>query len=100
MTPTPTPNDAAGITQLEGVFTGVISTVVALGFIALLVMLITAGFKYLTSGGEPKSVAAAHQTVTWALLGLLFMLVAWLTLQLISAFTGIDVTRVKFSLPQ
>lgn len=83
--------DPAGLTEIERVFTSVISTVVGLGFIALLIMLVWAGFKYLTSGGEPKAVQAAHQTVTWALLGIVFMAIAYLVLQLIHAFTGIDV---------
>ncbi len=83
---------AAGLDQIEQVFSNVISVVVGLGFVAMLVMLIMAGIKYLTSGGEPKSIAAAHQTVTWALLGVVFMAIAWLILLLIKAFTGIDVT--------
>ena len=63
-----------------------------LGFMVLLVMLVAAGFKYLTSAGEPKAVQAAHQTVTWALLGIVFMAVAWIVLQLISLFTGVNLT--------
>jgi len=51
-----------------------------------------AGFKYLTSGGEPKAIQSAHHTLTWALLGIFFMIIAWLILQLIFSFTGIDVT--------
>ncbi|MBI3103500.1 hypothetical protein HYZ05_01010 [Candidatus Daviesbacteria bacterium] len=82
----------AGLEQIEQVFSSVVSVIVGLGFIVLLVMLIWAGFKYLMSGGEPKAVSAAHQTVTWALLGMVFMALAWLILQLIKAFTGIDVT--------
>src|SRR3990167_2397806 len=82
----------AGLKEIEDVFKNVVSVVVGLGFIALLVMLIWAGFKYLTSGGEPKAIQSAHQTVTWALLGVVFMAVAWIILQLIKAFTGIDVT--------
>ena len=82
----------AGLQQIENLFQQLISVVAGLGFIALLVLLIWTGFKYLTSGGEQKAVQAAHQTATWALLGILFMAVAWLVLQLIFAFTGIDVT--------
>lgn len=84
--------DPAGLDQIEQVFSSVISVIVGLGFIALLVMIVFAGFKYLMSGGDPKAIAAAHQTVTWALLGIIFMAFAWLMLQLIKAFTGIDVT--------
>lgn len=82
----------AGLDQIELVFTQVISVVVGLGFIAMLVMIIAAGIKYLTSAGEPKAVQAAHQALTWALLGVVFMAIAWFILQLIHAFTGINVT--------
>lgn len=84
--------DPAGLNEFEDIVRNVISVIVGLGFIALLVMVIMAGLKYLTSGGEPKAVQSAHYTLSWALLGLLFMIVAWLVLQLIKAFTGIDVT--------
>lgn len=82
----------AGLTEIEAIFSNVVSVIVGLSFIATLVMLIFAGFKYLTSGGEPKAIQQAHLTVTWALLGILFLAIAWLILQLIQAFTGIDVT--------
>lgn len=85
-------DDAAGLTQIEGVFRNIISAIAGLGFIVLLVMIISAGFKYLTSGGEPKTIQQAHQTVTWALLGIVFMAVGWLLLQLVQAFTGLEVT--------
>lgn len=82
----------AGLAEIEETVGNIISVIVGLGFIAMLVLLIMAGFKYLTSGGEPKAIQAAHQTFTWALLGILFMAAAWVLLQLIHAFTGIDVT--------
>ena len=46
----------------------------------------------ITSGGEPKAISAAHQTFTWALLGIVIMAVTWVIMLLIKAFTGIDVT--------
>lgn len=86
----------SGLAEIEQVFANVISVIVGLGFVAMLVWLIMAGFKYLTSGGEPKAVQSAHQTATWALLGVVFMAIAWLILQLIHTFTGIDVTIFNF----
>lgn len=82
----------AGLDQLEAVVGQIISVIVGLGFIASLVMLVWAGFKYLTSGGEPKAVQQAHFTLTWALLGILFLAIAWLILLLIQTFTGVEVT--------
>ncbi len=82
----------AGTDQIEKVFSSVVSVMVGLGFIALLVVLLVAGFRYLMSGGEPKAIQQAHQTAMWAILGLVFMALAWLVLQMIKVFTGIDVT--------
>lgn len=84
--------DPAGLNEFEAIVGNLVSVTVGLGFVATLVLLVMAGFKYLTSGGEPKAIQSAHQTATWALLGILFMAIAWLILQLVQAFTGIDVT--------
>ena len=84
--------DAAGLDQIEQVFSSIISAVVGIGFIALLALLVWSGIKYLTSGGDPKTVQSTHQIVTWALLGIVLMAIAWLVLQLIQAFTGLPVT--------
>ncbi len=82
----------AGLSDLEAIVGNVVTAMVGLGLIAMLVFLIMAGFKYLTSGGEPKALQSAHHTLSWAVLGVLMMAVAWILLQLIHAFTGIDVT--------
>lgn len=82
----------AGLDQIEAVVGNVISVVVGLGFIAMLVFIVMAGFKYLTSGGEPKAIQAAHHAFTWAILGVVFMAIAWLILLLIENFTGMEVT--------
>ncbi|OGE18673.1 hypothetical protein A2871_04205 [Candidatus Daviesbacteria bacterium RIFCSPHIGHO2_01_FULL_41_23] len=82
----------AGLDQLEQMVGNIISVIVSLGFIAMLFLIVTAGIKYLTSGGEPKALQSAHQTLVWAILGIFLMAVAWVLLQLIQGFTGIEVT--------
>lgn len=82
----------AGLDQFEQIFANIVWVIVGLAFIATLIILISAGFKYLTSGGEPKAIQQAHVTVTWALLGILFLAISWLILQLIENFTGVKVT--------
>lgn len=81
----------AGLDDLQRVIGSVISVIVGLGFIAMLVLIIWSGFKFLISGGEPKAIQAARQTFSWAILGILFMIVAWLALQLIASFTGLPI---------
>lgn len=82
----------AGVKQLEDVFGKVITVSVGLAFIAMFVVVVIAGTKYLTSGGEQKAISAAHSTVTWAIFGILFLAVAWILLQLVQVVTGVKVT--------
>ncbi len=82
----------AGLNEIEKLFSRIIGLSVPLAFVALTVVLVWAGIKYLTSGGDAKSLQSATQTVTWGLLGILFLALAWLILQLISNFTGVDLT--------
>jgi hypothetical protein len=89
----------AGVEQAQQLMTRIINLSVGAAFIAVTVVLVWAGIKYITSGGEQKSILQAHNTVTWAFLGLVFMALAWLVLKLIAAFTGVDVTQFRLSLP-
>jgi len=53
-------------------------------------MLIIGSFKLLTSGGDPKAVDAGKQTVTFAIIGLVVAVSAWLILSLVARFTGVE----------
>lgn len=83
----------AGVTQLTELITRIINLSVEAAFTVLLIMLVYAGIKFITSGGDPKAISAAGTTITWAILGILFLAIAWLLLRLIESFTGIPVTK-------
>ncbi len=91
------PDCPAGLDQFEQVVGNIVSAIVGLGFVAMLFLLIRAGIRYLTSGGDPKTIASAHQAITWALLGILFMAIAWIILLLVEKLTGIDVTNFNLN---
>lgn len=84
---------------MQELFQRFINLSVGLAFIAVLAMLVVAGFKFLTSGGDSKPLQSASMTLTWALVGVLFLVIAWLILQLIQAFTGVPVTKFCFGFP-
>jgi hypothetical protein len=86
----------AGLPQLQQIVVRMINLIVPLAFVALTIMLIYGGIRYLTSGGDQNSIKSAGQTVTWAILGILFLALAFVFLQIIKAFTGVDV--IKFCL--
>jgi hypothetical protein len=82
----------AGLNEIDNVFDRFIRYSVGIAFVVVVFVLIIAGIKYMTSGGDPKMLQSAALTITWAGLGLVFLILAWLVLLLIESFTGVRVT--------
>lgn len=89
--------DIPTIQCLEIVFGNILYVAVGLAVLTLFVMFLVGGFKYLTSGGDPKATTAAKQTLTYAILGLGLMAIAYLIFRIIEVFTGVNVTT--FTIP-
>jgi hypothetical protein len=85
----------ATLQGLETVFESVVTSLLALGGIVLFLMLLSGGFKYLTSGGDPKAVEGAQKTLTYAIGGLVLLAGSFMLLNIIAQFTGADVTNFK-----
>ena len=92
------PDTPRTLGSLEEVFSGVVSSILALSGIVLFIMLILGGFRYITAGSDPKNAAAAKNTLTYAILGIVFIALSFLFLQIISLFTGVDVTLFKVAI--
>lgn len=88
-------SDVAKLSDLEAVFGNVVSAALALGGIVFFIMLISGGFKYITSGGDPKAVEEAKKTLTYAIGGMVLLALAFLLLRFIEVFTGAEVTKFK-----
>ncbi|MBI3385908.1 hypothetical protein HY031_02360 [Candidatus Gottesmanbacteria bacterium] len=70
-------------------FQNVVSSIVALGSLALFIMLIIGGFNFLFSGGDQKKLEQARGTVTNAIIGLVVIVIAYLILKAISVILGL-----------
>lgn len=95
--------DTAGVARLsdlEGVFGNVVSLLLGLAGIALFIMLVVGGFKYITAGGDPKGIDSAKKTLTYAIGGMVLIALGFLILQFIKQFTGVDVTQFRIFQPQ
>jgi hypothetical protein len=89
------PDDVAEISDLGGVFTSVVQTILGFGAIVLFIMLVVGGFRYITAGGDPKALEGAKNTLTYAILGIVLVASAFLVLRLIEQFTGAPVTEFR-----
>jgi hypothetical protein len=88
------------ITDLVKVFENALAAVIILGGLASFVMIIFSGFKFITAQGDPKALMGARSSLLWAIAGVAFIIIAWLILQFIANFTGLNVTifRLNFDL--
>ncbi len=70
---------------------------IASGTVAL-IFIIRAGYMYIMSNGDPKQAATAKQTMTYAIIGLIVILLSYFALVMVSTLTGIDcIMEIGFS---
>lgn len=89
----------ASLSNLEDVYSNVIKYAFGLAGIVLFILLLMAGFRFITSGGDPKAVEGAKKTMTSALFGFIIILAAYLILVIIKLITGVDVTQFNILVP-
>ena len=78
----------AQLNDFSDMFGNIIAAVLGLGGILLFIMLLLGGFRYITSGGDPKSVEVARNTITYAIFGLVLVASAVLIMNIIAFITG------------
>lgn len=81
-------DEPANFSQLQNVLENAVGAIIALAGIILFIMLLLGGIKYITSGGEPKAVESARHTLTYAIGGLVLVLLSYLILYIIGQVTG------------
>ena len=83
-------------TNLAGVVTKVVQFSFAFAGIGLLVMLLSAGFSFLTSGGGPKKMEMARGRLTSAITGFIIIFVAYWAAQAAGIIFGLAEIRQIF----
>lgn len=66
--------------------------VIGLAGLALLLMLITAGYSYMTSGGDAKKLEQGKQRLTNAILGFIIIFGAYWLVQIVGIMFGTTIT--------
>lgn len=81
--------DVARLECLVCIFESLLNIAIRIGGILVLVMFLIGGFKYLTAGGDPKKASQAWNTLSFAVLGLVLMILAWFIMLFLAKFTGL-----------
>lgn len=91
--------DVATIQGLECLIANVFGVIITVIGLAGFTMLIIASFRWLASGGNTKQVDTAKGTMTYAIVGLVVSLSAFIVIELLASFTGVNIIRT-FSIPR
>src|SRR3989338_5618952 len=91
--------DPAQLSGIVQIIENIIKLLAPAAGIAFFVMLLFGGYQFLTSGGDPKAVGAARGTLTYAVIGIILVVSAWLILQLVGNITGANVTTIELDGP-
>lgn len=92
----------ATISDFQSLFGKVVGVLVALAGVVLFVLIVVSGLKFITSGGDPKAVEGARKTLTYAVGGLVAILLSYLVLLLIEKVAGLPantLTNFRVTLP-
>lgn len=76
----------ASLAQFNIIYGNIVGVILGFTGFTLFVLLITGGFQYITSGGEPEKAQGAKNTITWAIYGLVFIAIAFLIIRTIAFF--------------
>lgn len=82
--------DVATIIGLQCLIANVLMTALTLIGLAGFAMMIYGAFRYMLSGGNTKAAENAQGTITFAVVGLVVAVSAFIVLNLIASFTGIS----------
>jgi hypothetical protein len=92
-------NGFATLDQLNKVFANILSAVSTAAGFGVLIMFIRGGIAYITAQGDPKAVSTARSTLTWAIIGLVVIISAYLIISLLVGFFEIPGLG-KFCIPK
>ncbi len=90
-----TPKFASG-TKLGTVVNQVLILLFPLAGIVVFFYLIYGGYQYLMSQGDPKAIASAQQTITYAVIGFLVMVSAYFVVQALGVTLNLSVITDMF----
>lgn len=85
------------LTCIPLLFQNVVTAAFLFAGIIALIFIILSGIKFLTSGGDPKQLEGAKNTLTYAILGFILILLSFAILNFISGITGVPcITKFGF----
>lgn len=79
----------ATLACLGTILGGILKAALLFIFPVTIILIIVAGYKFVTSHGEAKQLEGARKTITFAIIGVVIVMFSFLILNIISTVTGV-----------
>lgn len=81
-------NGVATLKCVPVIFNNIVYAALLFAGVVALFIIIYSGFQFVTSGGDPKQVEGAKKTATYAIIGLVVILLSFFIINMIGFITG------------
>ncbi len=93
------PNPPNATIYTEGLIRNGISILIIVAFLAMFLWTIFAGFRFVTSGGDEKTVGQAWSSIYWGIIGMLVVVGSYAIVKLVEVFFNVDIITGGLRLP-
>ncbi len=84
------PNVPSGVNAPSNIITASLNLLTIAGIIATLIFIIYGGLLWVTSQGDKQRLDKARRTITFSIVGLIIMILAFVIVQTIGGILGVD----------
>lgn len=77
-----------GLGTLVSVFT---SNAIVIAGVVFLFLLVFAGIRFISAGGDPQKIAQAWQVITYAIIGFIIVIASYLIVRVVEAVLGLSI---------
>ena len=81
--------DIATLACIPVVLQNIINFLLMFAGVIALFLIVYSGIKFVTSSGDPQRVESARKTLTYAIIGFVFILLSFFVINFIAQFTGV-----------
>lgn len=81
-------NDVATLNCVPFIFTNVVKGLIILSGTVAIIMIIYSGIRFITSGGDQKTISSARQTLVYAVIGLIVVILSFAIIYFIGYLTN------------
>ena len=80
---------SSGLATGENILTALVNLIFILAFVLGIIFLVLGGIRWITSAGDPKGIEAARKQITYAIIGMIIVVLAYFIINTVGNFLGV-----------